>query len=53
MKPRVILRRCDTYDSDAISGVLKEALSDLKTAVKGRIFIKPNVVSANRLILRR
>ena len=48
MKPRVILRRCDTYDSDAISGVLKEALSDLKTAVKGRIFIKPNVVSANR-----
>ncbi|MDQ1331496.1 MAG: hypothetical protein QG578_1764 [Thermodesulfobacteriota bacterium] len=47
-KPRVILRRCDEYDTDVIAGIINESVSDLKLDISGKIFIKPNIVSANR-----
>jgi uncharacterized protein (DUF362 family) len=47
-KPRVILRSCPEYDSDALSGILKEAVSDLRITFSGNVFIKPNVVTANK-----
>jgi uncharacterized protein (DUF362 family) len=47
-KPRVILRRCDEYDTDLIAGIIRESVFDLKIDISGKIFIKPNVVSANR-----
>jgi uncharacterized protein (DUF362 family) len=47
-KPRVILRKCDEYDTDVIAGIIRESVSDLKIEISGKIFIKPNVVSANR-----
>ncbi len=47
-KPRVILRACKDYSVDEISGILRESVFDLKPAIRGKIFIKPNVVTANR-----
>lgn len=47
-KPRVILRSCPEYDRDAISGILKESVGDLNVRFSGNVFIKPNVVTANR-----
>ncbi len=47
-KPRVILRKCDEYNADAIQGIIRESVKDLKLDIKGKVFIKPNVVSANK-----
>jgi uncharacterized protein (DUF362 family) len=47
-KKKVILRRCDSYDPDRISGIIAESLKDLKKKPKGKTLIKPNVVSANK-----
>ncbi|MBU0544744.1 MAG: DUF362 domain-containing protein [Proteobacteria bacterium] len=47
-KPRVILRNCREYDTSAISGIIKESIADLNIRIAGKIFIKPNVVTANR-----
>lgn len=47
-KPRVILRKCPDYDTDRILGIMRESVTDLGTEIKGRVFIKPNVVTANR-----
>lgn len=47
-KPRVLLRSCPEYDPDVISEILKKAVSDLNITFSGNIFIKPNVVTANR-----
>ena len=47
-KPRVILRNCSDYDLSAVSGIIKESIADLNIRIAGKIFIKPNVVSANR-----
>jgi uncharacterized protein (DUF362 family) len=47
-KPRVILRSCPDYDRDAISGILGESVGDLDIRFSGNVFIKPNVVTANR-----
>lgn len=47
-KPHVILRKCDEYNSDTIAGIIKESLKDLKLTPRGKVFIKPNVVSANK-----
>lgn len=45
---RVILRRCDTVDPDAVQSILRESLQDLDIRPTGKALIKPNVVSANR-----
>ncbi|MEW5733569.1 MAG: DUF362 domain-containing protein [Thermodesulfobacteriota bacterium] len=47
-KPRVILRKCPDYQVDRIRGIMEESVSDLKAEIKGKVFIKPNVVTANR-----
>ena len=47
-RPRVILRSCPDYQQDRISAILKEAVGDLDLRIAGRVFIKPNVVTANR-----
>lgn len=47
-KPRVILRSCENYSVDAISAIIRETTTDLGHNIKGKVFIKPNVVSANR-----
>lgn len=47
-KPRVILRRCEDYDSGRIKTITGEIISDLGVEIKGRVFLKPNVVTANR-----
>jgi uncharacterized protein (DUF362 family) len=46
-KPRVILRSCDSYNVDVISNIIRESISDLDCRIKGKVFVKPNVVTAN------
>ncbi|MDP8224003.1 MAG: DUF362 domain-containing protein [Candidatus Lernaella stagnicola] len=45
---RVLLRRCDRADPDRVRAILDESLAELGLAPKGRLLIKPNVVTANR-----
>ena len=47
-RPRVILRRCDSYDVDVLTGIIRESVQDLGCRIRGRVFLKPNVVTANR-----
>lgn len=47
-KPRVFLMKCENYSVDEISGIIREVTSELGHKINGRVFIKPNVVSANR-----
>ncbi len=47
-RPRVILRRCPDYDVDRISGIIQESMQMLACRVAGDVFLKPNVVTANR-----
>ena len=47
-KPRVILRKCDDYNVDRITKIIQESTSDLGHKIDGKVFIKPNVVSANK-----
>ena len=51
-KPRVILRRCEKYNQRDISSLIKESVKDLRCAIKGKVFIKPNVVSAHKTRIR-
>jgi uncharacterized protein (DUF362 family) len=51
-KPRVILRKCQSYDIDVISSIVRESVSDLDCRIKGKVFIKPNVVTANKRYIR-
>jgi len=45
--PRVILRRCETYDPDRIRALIGEALDDLDIKPAGRTLVKPNTVIAH------
>lgn len=47
-KKKVILRKCDSYNEDVISGIIKESLVDLGIKPEGKTLIKPNVVTANK-----
>ena len=49
-KPHVIVRRCDDYDMSAISAIINESVNDLKLKIpiQENVFIKPNVVTANK-----
>lgn len=47
-RPRVILRKCPDYDPDRIRGIMEESVADLGTEIRGKVFLKPNVVTANR-----
>ncbi len=47
-RPNVILRRCNDYNADRIQAITDELIADLKVPITGKLFIKPNIVSANR-----
>jgi uncharacterized protein (DUF362 family) len=47
-RPRVILRKCDNYSVDHITAIIRESIADLGHEIRGKVFIKPNVVSANK-----
>ncbi|WP_437986052.1 DUF362 domain-containing protein [Sorangium sp. So ce117] len=45
-RPRVILRRCSTYDVAKIRGIVRSGLEELSLRPHGRTLIKPNVVAS-------
>ena len=47
-KPRVILRSCADYSRDLMGGIIKESVQELDLRFQGKVFIKPNVVTANK-----
>ncbi len=47
-KRKVFLRRCDTTDPATVRGIVSECFNELGFIPKGRVLIKPNVVTANR-----
>ena len=46
-KHRVLIMRCDDYDAEKISGIVKEGMEELGVKPSGRVLIKPNVVLAH------
>ncbi len=45
-RPRVIIRRCPSYDVERIRSIVREGLEELDLRPHGRTLIKPNVVSS-------
>lgn len=45
-RPRVILRRCSTYDVEKIRSIVRGGLEELSLRPHGRTLIKPNVVAS-------
>jgi uncharacterized protein (DUF362 family) len=45
-RPRVIIRRCPTYDVERIRAIVREGLEELDLRPFGRTLIKPNVVAS-------
>lgn len=45
-RPKVILRRCPTYDVERIRSIVREGLEELDLRPHGRTLVKPNVVSS-------
>ncbi len=52
-KARVILRRADRYDPALVSRIIDEGIQELglRSALRGRITIKPNVVMAHHKVM--
>ena len=48
MKPKVILRHCDTYDPDIIAQIIGEGMEELGVRPRGRTMVKPNTVIAHQ-----
>ncbi|MBI4832979.1 MAG: DUF362 domain-containing protein [Candidatus Lindowbacteria bacterium] len=46
-KRKVIIRSCDEYRQPLIKQIIREGIEELGEEPKGRILIKPNVVTAN------
>lgn len=45
-KEKVLIMRCDSYDAERISAIVKEGMEELGVRPSGRILLKPNVVMA-------
>jgi uncharacterized protein (DUF362 family) len=45
-RPRVIIRRCASYDVERIRTIIREGLEELDLRPHGRTLIKPNVVAS-------
>ncbi len=45
---KVIIKKCETYDPEAIRKIIKEGIDELGLKPKGKILIKPNIVTANK-----
>lgn len=48
-RPRVIIRRCQSYDADLIRRIVREGLEELDLRPHGRTLIKPNVVASGEV----
>ncbi|MCA9624715.1 MAG: DUF362 domain-containing protein, partial [Myxococcales bacterium] len=48
-KPKVIIRRCESYDVEQIRRVIREGLEELDLRPSGRTLLKPNVVASGPL----
>ncbi len=48
-KPKVIIRRCESYDVEKIRRIIREGLEELDLQPKGRTLVKPNVVASGEL----
>ena len=46
-KQKVLIMKCDAYDPDKISGIIKEGMEELDIKPAGKILLKPNVVIAH------
>ncbi len=46
-KHKVLIVKCDHYDADKISGIIKEGMQELGAKPAGNILMKPNVVLAH------
>ena len=44
---KVLIMRCDQYDPDRISNLIKEGMEELGVKPSGRVLLKPNVVIAH------
>ena len=47
MKHKVMIMRCEDYDSEKICGIIKEGMEELDIRPAGRVLLKPNVVIAH------
>jgi len=47
-KRKVIIRKCDEYDKARLQSIIKESIDELGEKPRGKILIKPNIVTANR-----
>ena len=47
-KHKVLIMRCDTYDSEKIAGIIKKGMEELEAIPSGNILLKPNVVMAHK-----
>jgi uncharacterized protein (DUF362 family) len=45
---RVLIRRCEEYDEEAIQGIIRQGMKDLGYEPSGKVFVKPNVVYATK-----
>jgi uncharacterized protein (DUF362 family) len=45
-RPKVILRHCDTYDTERIRRIVREGMVELGLSPRGKTLIKPNVVAS-------
>src|SRR3954471_14085125 len=48
-RPRVIIRRCPSYDVDRIRTIVREGLEELDLRPHGRTLVKPNLVASGPL----
>lgn len=48
LRPRVIIRRCPTYDAERIRTIVREAMEELDLRPFGRTLVKPNLVIADQ-----
>lgn len=46
MRPKVILKRCDHYDVEAIRSIARDGMHAMGLRPRGRALLKPNIVSA-------
>ena len=46
-KHKVLIMRCNRYDTDTIAGIIKEGMAELEVVPSGRILLNPNVVIAH------
>jgi uncharacterized protein (DUF362 family) len=44
----VLVRKCDSYDREAIESIVVDGMAQLGFSPKGKVFVKPNVVFANK-----